>query len=96
VFVAIDDVVSEDLAISIGREKLVVFETDLSVGFWLPILSRAVVKVVGTSDYNIVQNNGKSIRYQTEPIYSGRKETEEIFTTRIFSFKQVYYFSLHA
>jgi hypothetical protein len=51
--------ISEDLAISIGRDKSVVFKTDLSVGFWLPILSRAVVKVVGTSDYNIVQNNGK-------------------------------------
>lgn len=29
-----------------------------SVGFWLPLLARTVAKVVGVTDYNIVQNNG--------------------------------------
>jgi len=28
------------------------------VGFWLPVLAKVVAKVTGTSDYNIVQNNG--------------------------------------
>jgi len=28
------------------------------IGFWLPILSRVVMKVVEATDYNIVQNNG--------------------------------------
>ncbi|OCK77864.1 hypothetical protein K432DRAFT_107931 [Lepidopterella palustris CBS 459.81] len=27
-------------------------------GFWLPLLARTVAKVVGVTDYNIVQNNG--------------------------------------
>lgn len=30
-----------------------------STGFWLPLLAKAVVKVTGVTDYNIVQNNGK-------------------------------------
>ncbi|KAF2401501.1 HIT-like protein [Trichodelitschia bisporula] len=29
------------------------------IGFWLPILARAVTKVTNVSDYNIVQNNGE-------------------------------------
>ncbi|KAF2869812.1 HIT-like domain-containing protein [Massariosphaeria phaeospora] len=29
-----------------------------SVGFWLPVLARVVKRVAGTTDYNIVQNNG--------------------------------------
>ncbi|KAF2418741.1 HIT-like protein [Tothia fuscella] len=28
------------------------------IGFWLPILARAVTKVTGVNDYNLVQNNG--------------------------------------
>lgn len=30
----------------------------LFLGFWLPILARVVKKVTGSTDYNIVQNNG--------------------------------------
>lgn len=29
-----------------------------AVGFWLPLLARAVMRVAGVDDYNIVQNNG--------------------------------------
>ncbi|TID21646.1 Hit family protein 1 [Venturia nashicola] len=28
------------------------------VGFWLPVLAKVVSKVTGTTDYNLVQNNG--------------------------------------
>ncbi|KAH7114402.1 HIT-like domain-containing protein [Dendryphion nanum] len=28
------------------------------MGFWLPVLARVVTRVVGVTDYNIVQNNG--------------------------------------
>ncbi|KAE9973744.1 hypothetical protein BLS_003439 [Venturia inaequalis] len=28
------------------------------VGFWLPVLAKVVAKVTGTSDFNLVQNNG--------------------------------------
>jgi diadenosine tetraphosphate (Ap4A) HIT family hydrolase len=28
------------------------------LGFWLPLLSKAIVKAVGTTDWNVVQNNG--------------------------------------
>src|SRR4051794_27211758 len=30
------------------------------VGFWLPVLARVVKRVTGSTDYNIVQNNGRS------------------------------------
>ncbi|KAF2452378.1 HIT-like domain-containing protein [Lineolata rhizophorae] len=30
----------------------------MEVGFWLPLIARAVANVVGVTDYNIVQNNG--------------------------------------
>jgi diadenosine tetraphosphate (Ap4A) HIT family hydrolase len=33
-------------------------EESRDVGFWLPLLAKAVKNVTGTSDYNIVQNNG--------------------------------------
>lgn len=28
------------------------------IGFWLPVLAKAVRRVTGTADYNVVQNNG--------------------------------------
>jgi diadenosine tetraphosphate (Ap4A) HIT family hydrolase len=34
---------------------------DRLIGFWLPLLARTVSKVTGVTDYNIVQNNGKSL-----------------------------------
>lgn len=33
-------------------------EESRDVGFWLPLLAKAVKNVTGTGDYNIVQNNG--------------------------------------
>lgn len=30
------------------------------IGFWLPVLAKVVAKVTGTSDFNLVQNNGMS------------------------------------
>jgi len=33
-------------------------EEGRDVGFWLPVLAKVVAKVTGTTDYNIVQNNG--------------------------------------
>jgi hypothetical protein len=43
-------------------------EESRDVGFWLPLLAKAVKNVTGTSDYNIVQNNGKDD-------YNGTPET---------------------
>lgn len=31
---------------------------DFGVGFWLPVLAKVVARVTGTTDYNLVQNNG--------------------------------------
>ncbi|KAL7276350.1 hypothetical protein RUND412_000653 [Rhizina undulata] len=31
---------------------------NLSVGAWLPIVARAVIKVTGVEDFNVIQNNG--------------------------------------
>ncbi|KAF2003246.1 HIT-like protein [Amniculicola lignicola CBS 123094] len=31
---------------------------DIGMCFWLPVIARAVCKVTGVTDYNIVQNNG--------------------------------------
>jgi diadenosine tetraphosphate (Ap4A) HIT family hydrolase len=28
------------------------------LGFWLPLISRAVINSVGATDWNVVQNNG--------------------------------------
>ena len=33
-------------------------EESRDIGFWLPLLAKAVKNVTGTADYNIVQNNG--------------------------------------
>ncbi|KAF2731167.1 HIT-like protein [Polyplosphaeria fusca] len=33
-------------------------EEGSALGFWLPVLARVVSRVVGVTDYNIVQNNG--------------------------------------
>jgi diadenosine tetraphosphate (Ap4A) HIT family hydrolase len=29
------------------------------LGFWLPLISKAVINSVGAADWNVVQNNGK-------------------------------------
>jgi diadenosine tetraphosphate (Ap4A) HIT family hydrolase len=34
-------------------------EESRDVGFWLPLLAKAVKGVTGVADYNIVQNNGR-------------------------------------
>lgn len=33
-------------------------QTGVMIGFWLPILAKAVMKTIECTDYNIVQNNG--------------------------------------
>jgi hypothetical protein len=34
-------------------------EESRDIGFWLPLLAGAIKNVTGTTDYNIVQNNGE-------------------------------------
>lgn len=43
------------------RVKLgdVPLEESKELGLWLPLLSKAVVKAVGATDWNVVQNNGR-------------------------------------
>jgi len=33
------------------------------IGFWLPILAKAVMNTIDCTDYNLVQNNGESVPY---------------------------------
>ncbi|KAF2842291.1 HIT-like protein [Patellaria atrata CBS 101060] len=42
------------------RQKLqdVGSQESMDIGFWLPLLSLAVMRTLGITDYNIVQNNG--------------------------------------
>jgi diadenosine tetraphosphate (Ap4A) HIT family hydrolase len=42
-------------------------EESRDIGFWLPLLAKAVKNVTGVNDYNIVQNNGMFVLLSKKP-----------------------------
>ncbi|KAF2211599.1 hypothetical protein CERZMDRAFT_43048 [Cercospora zeae-maydis SCOH1-5] len=66
------------------REAEEARDTSRALGEWLPIISRALCKVTGIEDWNVVQNNGERaaqvvphIHFHLIPRYQeGREETQ--------------------